>query len=215
MTDNPSKKLLLLVALAVLVLNVITIITWDVSYIANDGVQYLSTAKNWLAGYGFSTDALIYAPHFQSKFPAAQTVWPPGYPFVIAIFSKIGLDLQQSALAINLLMHTAASLMMLFILNRLEVRRTFAILSAFTFYLLSISWVYSSSLITEPLFTTLLLAALLCLPDIKRSGLATWVVCGLIVAAAVYVRYSTVLFALGTGLNWLCWLVFQRLLFYT
>ena len=211
MTDNPSKKLLVLVALAVLVINIVTIITWDVSYISNDGVQYLSTAKNWLAGFGFSTEALIYGPHFQNKFPAAQTVWPPGYPFVIAVFSKIGLNLHQSALVINLLMQATASLMIWFILSRLEVRKTYALLSAFVFYLLSISWVYSSSLLTEPLFTTLLLAALLCLPDIKRSSLATWVVCGLIIAASVYVRYSTVLFALGTGTGiFICLLVHQR-----
>jgi len=49
MTDSSSTKLLVLVALAVLVINVFAVITWDVSHIANDGIQYLSTARNWLA----------------------------------------------------------------------------------------------------------------------------------------------------------------------
>ena len=211
MTDSSSTKLLVLVALAVLVINVFAVITWDVSHISNDGIQYLSTARNWLAGNGFSTNALIYAPHFQGEFPAVQTVWPPGYPLVIALFSKLGMDLHQSALAVNLLMHAMASLVILLILRRLEVTSTFAILSAFAFYLMSIPWAYASALLTEPLFTTLLLAALLFLPDIKRSNLAVWVLCGVVIAAGIYVRYSTVFLALGTGIGiFICLIAHQR-----
>jgi len=185
--------------------------TWDISYIANDGIQYISTAKNWLQGLGFSTDALIYAPHFQGELPAPQTVWPFGYSIAIALFSKIGLDLPQAAFAFNLIMHAAASLIMWLILRKLEIAKTFALVCTLLFYMLAMPWAYASGVMTEPLFATLLLAALLFLPDIKQGNLASWFLCGLIIAAAIYVRYSSVLFAMGTGVGIaICLLINER-----
>ncbi len=193
------KPLIYLLVLICLAINLLTLYTWDNSYVGNDGVQYLSTAKNWLAGNGFATDALMYIPHFQGVLPAAQTVWPPGYPLAIALTSLTGLELKTAALVFNLITHVTAALMMWLILLRMGVHRQFALLCAFLFYLMAKPWVYTTGLMTEPVFITLLLAATLVLPDPKRKGWLSWIVCGLLIALAIYVRYSAVFFALGAG----------------
>jgi len=193
------KPILFLLFLVALTLNVVSILTWDLTHIGNDGIQYFSTAKNWLAGNGFSTDALMYAPHFQGRFPAAQTVWPPGYPLVIAQFMKLGIDDHNSILALNHIAHALSSLVMWLLLQKMGIGRFFATVCTFAFYFMCMPWAYVSAGLTEPVFTTLLLSALLFLPDPKNSSLTSWILCGLIIAATIYIRFSTVFFAASTG----------------
>jgi len=197
--DSRSKIIIFFLFLAGLTINALSVYTWDLSYTSNDGIQYLSTAKNWLAGNGFSTDTLIYTPHFQGTFPAAQTVWPPGYPLAIAVFIKLGFDPTTAALALNILMHAMTSLILWLLLRKMELDRLFATVCTFAFYFMAMPWVFVTSVATEPLFATMLLAALLFLPDPKSRGLLPWILCGLIIALCVYIRYSSVFFAAGTA----------------
>ena len=163
MEDHP-KKIIFLLFLAAVTLNVVSITSWNFSYIANDGIQYLSTAGNWLAGNGFSTNTLTYAPHFQGKFPAAQTVWPNGYPFAIALLIKSGMDAPVAVLTLNHAAHALASLVMWLLLQKMGITRLFASVCTLVFYSTCMPWAYVSGGMTEPVFTTLLLAALLFLP---------------------------------------------------
>lgn len=194
-----EKIILLLLLVAGFAINLATVHVWEMAYIANDGIQYISTAKNWLSGNGFSTDVLMYTPHFQGRFPAAQTVWPPGYPLAIALVSKAGLDTSTAALILNLITHACAALAMWALLVRMGVGRYFACLCAFAFYFMAMPWAFVTAGLTEPLFTTLLLLALLLLPDPIKSGVMRWILCGLVIAACIYVRYSSVFFTFGTG----------------
>ena len=169
------------------------------SHIANDGIQYISTAKNWLAGNGFATDTLMYTPHFQGNLPAAQTVWPNGYPFAIALLMKLGIEIHVASFTLNHLAHAMAAIIMWLLLQKMGVGRFFATVCTFAFYCMSMPWAYVSAGMTEPVFTTLLLSALLFLPNPKHSTLPAWILCGAIIAAAIYVRFSTVFFAASTG----------------
>ncbi len=128
------------IALIVLIcaaLNVLTVVSWDFSYIVNDGVQQLSTARNWLQGNGFSTDALIYAPHFQGVIPAPQTVWPPGYAFAFAVVSLSGLPLEWAAFLLNIVTHALTAVLVHFILGRMGETRRFSMSAALLFYLMA------------------------------------------------------------------------------
>ncbi len=189
------KPLFIMLFLVGIVLNVLTVHTWDTSHIANDGVQYLSTAANWLQGNGFSTDALIYTPHFQGVFPAPQTVWPPGYPLAVGIAGLSGLELPVAALVLNLITHLLATITMYLVFRRMGIGRSSATILAFLFYVMAMPWSFVSGLITEPVFTTLILAVLLFLPIPQRSNLAMWILCGTVVAMCIYVRYSAVLYS--------------------
>ena len=194
-----QKQTLFILLLVGIALNLLTLILWNPAYIANDGIQYISTAANWLFGKGFSTNALIYGPHFQGVLPAAQTVWPPGYPFAIAITSRLGFDLETTVLILNLIMHVAAAAVMWRIFLKMGVERFYATVCAFIFYVMAIPWSYVSSGLTEPLFTTLLLLGMLFLPVPNKGNILHWVICGLFLAASIFVRYSSVFAAFGTG----------------
>lgn len=196
---NRHKLILLLLLIAGLAFNFLTWFIWDPSLIANDGVQSLSTAENWLKGLGFSTNALVYAPHFQGTLPAIQTVWPPGIPFLIALISKAGLDLKTALLLLNLITHAMATLVMWLILRRMGIESFFAAICAFFFYAMALPWAYVSAGLTEPVFTTLALGSLLLLPDPKQSNPAIWIGCGALIACCIYIRYSGVFVAFGTG----------------
>ncbi len=210
--DDHSKPVIFLLLLVAFAINVVSIITWDSSHITNDAIQYLSTAKNFLAGNGFSTDTLMYTPHFQGKFPAAQTVWPPGFPFAIALLIKAGLDAQTAVLTLNYIAHALTALIMWLLLQKMGVGRLFATICALAFYCMSLPWAYVSAGMTEPVFTALLLGALLFAPNPKHSALTVWILCGLIIAAAIYVRFSTVFFAASAGAGILLYLLlYERL----
>ena len=182
-----SNLIIFLLLLCGLAINILTITTWDMSLIANDGIQYLSTARNWLAGNGFSTEVLMYAPHFQETIPAAQTVWPPGQPLAIALVSKLGISLENAALILNLVMHAAASFVMYLVLLKLGVEKFFAIVCTFAFYFLALPWSYVSAGIAEPIATTALLGALLFLPTPNKSPLLTWVICGVLMLSLIHI----------------------------
>lgn len=209
MLDRKNFLLILLIVSGAII-NLIALFEWDPSYITNDGVQYLSTATNWLNGKGFSTNALMYSPHFQGDFPGPQTVWPPGYPFAMAVLGFLGIELTTAGLVLNLLTHALASVMIVLILRRMRVQINYAIFCALLFYGMAIPWGFARGLITEPLFTTLLFGAILFLPVPGRSRLTTWIACGLFVASCIYVRYSAVIYAASVGTGIFIFLLFHN-----
>jgi len=151
MSDRRNLFFIIL-AVACVVINLIAFFEWDMTYITNDGVQYLSTATNWLQNKGFSTNALMYGPHFQGEFPGPQTVWPPGYPFVLALGGLLGIDLITTGLIVNLTTHALASLLIVLILRRMRVDTGFSIVCGVLFYGMAIPWSFARGIITEPLY---------------------------------------------------------------
>lgn len=70
----------------------------------SDVAQHLSMARNILDGNGIATSIVFYDENYHvGRVPAAQTVFPPGYPFLIAALSKCGIPLNVSTLVICLL----------------------------------------------------------------------------------------------------------------
>ena len=205
-----NNLLFILLAVSGVIVNLIAFFEWDPSYITNDGVQYLSTATNWLNGKGFSTDALMYSPHFQGDFPGPQTVWPPGYPLALSIFGLAGIDLITAGLILNLIAHAFASVLIFLILRRMKVDTNYAIFCAILFYGMATPWSFARGLITEPLFTCLQFAAILFLPVPGRSKFGTWLMCGTLVAGCIYVRYSAVIYAASVGTGIFIFLLFHN-----
>lgn len=206
---NTREKLVaaILACFTCLVFNLLAWSLWNSTYIFVDGVQYLSTAKNWLDGHGFSTNTLMYTPHFQGVLPAPQTVWPPGYPLLIALTSMVGIPIQTAALLLNLFFLAASALLTLAILLRCKIAFSSAVLFTLLFYCTAIPWVYSIGLLTEPVFGTLILAAIALLPDPEKDRIWQWFACGTALALCVTVRYSGVFFAMGVGAGLFVYLV--------
>ena len=191
----------MLVLATAIVWNIAAWIAWDSSFIMNDGIQYLSTASNWLQGQGFSTNALIFNPHFQGQLPAAQTVWPPGFSALLLPLGLLGIELQTAALAINFLATALSGLLVYLILRRCGSGQLLSVASASLFYFTTKSWHLAVSLLSEPLFTCLILTAIYCLPCNHRRHAGRWVLSGFFVAACIAVRYSGVFTAAAFGLG--------------
>jgi len=201
--------LLLCVTIAVVASWLVAWLLWEPVLISNDGLQYLSTAANWLDGEGFSTSALIYDPHFQGRLPAYQTVWPVALPFFIALVSTVGLDLQSAALLFNLISHTLSAVLVYFILRRCQTGFTFRTVCACLFYVTTMGWYYAASILTEPFFTCLVLGAALCLPGREDKQFTRLAFSGLLIALCIWVRLSGVFTALSFGLALFCLFLYQ------
>jgi len=73
------------------------------SMISNDAAQYISVAKNYLQGKGFSTSIIFYdVQHRFGYIPAPQTVFPNGYPFLISLITFLGISPQYAAFLLSL-----------------------------------------------------------------------------------------------------------------
>ena len=205
---STQKYLIVLVGLAVVVaFNVMLWALWTPSYVLNDGVQYLSTANSWLSGSGFSTNALMYTPHFQGILPAPQTVWPLGYPMIIALVSMLGMSAEAAALSINVFSQALSALLVFVILRRLKLNFYSAFFCSLIFYSTGNPWAYSVALVSEPLFSMLILVAIFFQPGFQRSSLWPWIFSGVLVALCVLTRYSGVLFAAGIGAGMFIYLI--------
>lgn len=202
-----SAGLIFVCLLGCVVFNALVWWSWQSSFILNDGVQYLSTAENWLAGRGFSTHALMYTPHFQGVIPAPQTVWPPGYPLFIALTSQLGLSLQHTALVINLMSLIVSAGLVLLIMRRFKCSHIVAASGAIIFYCTANPWSSSMSLASEPLFSMLILAAIYFQPSDVQGKIWPWIVSGIFIALCILVRYSGVLFSVGVGLGMFVFIV--------
>lgn len=208
-TGTPHK-FFWLVAISASLWNVGAWLHWDPIFIMNDGIQYLSTAGNWLLGQGFSTNALTYNPHFQGQLPAPQTVWPPGLPALQVALGSIGVPLQTAALLINFVATAMSALFVYLILTRCKVSALAAAVSAALFYFSTSSWHLALALLSEPLFTCLVLAALYTIPSTAKHGLWSWVLCGTLIGASITVRYSGVFTAAAFGVGLAAMLLFTR-----
>ena len=208
MSQNAKNLGLIAIFLGcIFVFNVVVWMSWNSSFILNDGIQYLSTATNWLEGRGFSTNALMYTPHFQGTLPAPQTVWPPGYPLIIALTSMLGMSLQSASLLINLISLAVSALLVYVILVRYKLSYSAAFVCALIFYCTAMPWSYSVALITEPIFSLLILAAIYFQPNDVRGKIGPWVISGIFIALCVFTHYSGVIFAVGVGLGMFAYLI--------
>lgn len=182
---------------------------WHSALITDDGVQYLSTARNWLLGNGLSTNALIYEPHFQGKLPAPQTVWPPGFPLLVALAGSVGFELATSALMLNLTLNAISALLVYLILKRCVVKPKLAVISASLFYFTAYPWYFAAAIMSEPLFTCLVLASIYFLPPVGDPRLRCWMISGVLLACSIATRYSGVFVAASFGLGLFYQFVYQ------
>jgi len=90
-----SLLLLVVVPCAVLALN------FSRDLIAGDVDQYLSVARSVREGLGLKTSILFYEEHYLlGAPPVSQTVFPPGYPLMIAAVAMSGLSMHEAAFLI-------------------------------------------------------------------------------------------------------------------
>lgn len=195
--------LLLLPVLIYVTALALAVIAWGPTYIQNDGVQYLSTANNWLKGQGFSTNALLFDPHLQATLPAPQTVWPPGYPLLIALLSHLGISTTHAAIVIGLLAQGFTAYFIFRVLRKYGVSGVGAAFGAALFLTMLRPWSAALGGLSDPLFCAFTTAALYYLPgassQFQPGRFSSWVICGALLGGAIAVRYTGVFFTASVG----------------
>jgi hypothetical protein len=81
---------------------------YDPIQLANDASQYISVAKNYLAGRGFTTSVIYFPEHYHiGGIPVPQTCFPNGFPFFIAALSMVGISPEHAAYGLVLISYCA------------------------------------------------------------------------------------------------------------
>lgn len=197
----PVSLLVLLALLAAALASITAYNSWSPLQIQNDGVQYLSTAKNIVNGHGVATDTLAFGPHFQGKIPGPQTMWPPGYPALIALLASVTSDFERAALLVNIVAHFVGALLLGLLLLRCGLPGVWALIGASVFYLTFFQWKFIGGLLSEPVFSASILASLCLLPNVKSSGNTRYLLCGILLAVVLLVRHSAVIYIAGVGIG--------------
>jgi 4-amino-4-deoxy-L-arabinose transferase-like glycosyltransferase len=187
---------------------------YDPSFIDIDGAFYMNAAKNLASGHGFATTILWNEEHYhRGQMPAAQTVFPPGYPLLIALVSRLGVDPRYAAFLVSLVAFVAIPLVVSGILRTSGHTRlgSFAVGAAWlgsTF-----AWFNVLRCMSEMPFILLTLLSLLCVIQSERHpgrGDLWLAAAGAVAGLAFTVRYQGVFYILSLGCFFLLRLIRQR-----
>jgi hypothetical protein len=169
--------------------------------LANDGYQYLSVAENFNHGRGLTTSLVFFdTERSQGRIPAQLTTFPPGYPVVVAMTSRLWGDLEGTARVVSCICYagTAALLAWALILTGVTAlwRQVVLLLFATNAFLIS----FATSVSTEPLYMLLSTGAVVALIWVEKSTLPKHVLIAAAVIAysvaglAYWVRYAGLFF---------------------
>jgi hypothetical protein len=177
--------------------------TYDPSFISNDGAQYLSMAENLLAGLGFSTSIVFYDPQYAlSTTPVPQTVFPPGYPLLIALVSLLGPNAELAMYLVSLASYAFSAVVTYELLTHAGHRYSMRLIFGSAWLGFGFVWVYVFNGLSEFSFTLLTLLSLLC---ISRSEMSPekrqrWIVlAGTFAAFGFLTRYAGLFFIASLG----------------
>ena len=75
---------------------------YDGTLLSNDTAQYLSVARHLQSGQGLKTDLVFFAEHLAfDSMPVEQTVFPPGFPWLIELAATSGLQIADAAFLVT------------------------------------------------------------------------------------------------------------------
>jgi hypothetical protein len=143
--------------------------SWD--WLAIDATQALSVARHLRAGDGISTGIVYYEEQYRTRHvPAPQTVFPPGYPAVIALVSGLGPSLRTSALIVTLTCFSVIPVLLFWSGRRLGLTALTALVLAAGWSACVHAWVNTWSLLSEMPFIAGTLLSLAWLADDPPGG---------------------------------------------
>lgn len=168
----------------------------------NDSFQYLSMAKNTLAGL-YAHTSLV---HFDAErsfgvIPAPVVTFPAGYPLAIALVSRTGLSLQSAALLISAASTVACVPLLAWIAERLGLSRALRNILLAIFVLNAAVVDYAASALTEAPFTFLAVLGVALLVAARRFGQTRyWIAAGFVFGASYFVRYAGLFLVAGLAI---------------
>jgi len=204
------------VALAALVLVSLAgfLAAFDGAFLQADSAQYVSMAKNLMAGHGAATSLAWSEEHLRlGRIPVAQTNLPPGYPLLIALVSHVGVAPLWSALLVAAVCFGIVPLLLYWLLRQAATPRVPAFVVSAAWFVLPVVWANVLACLSEMTYVALSLACVACL---RRSELSArhanaWLLlAGLAAGAAFVVRYAALVLVLSLGAYFLLRAVLRR-----
>ena len=201
MTQSPAYKNALL---ATVILSLAaTFCLWksdDDRTLHPDIAHATSSARNLVRGNGFSTDILSYEQHYkQHAWPAKQTVFPFGYPSMIAALGSLGVPWRTAAQVLSLIGFFCVPLLIFVAAQRMGRTPITAMLLGLLWQCAPMNWYNIHEKQTESLFVAFTLGSMILLfaKDHRTSRI---VFAGLCAAMACSLRYAGVFWLLTVGL---------------
>ncbi len=188
-----ATAILSLVATALLVRNL------DGTWMHPDTAQALSVARNFQKGCGFKTSILCYDEHYSlNAWPAPQTVFPVGYPAMLAALGWAGIPLRTAAEVIGVTGFFFVPLLICFAAMRMGRTPLTGFLLAVMWLCFPMIWHNVWERQTEMMFISLTLSSLIFL-HAELIGYRSLLVAGLLAAVAVSLRYAGVFWLMSVS----------------
>ena len=145
-------------------------VNYDRLMVTNDATQSISVARHLFRGEGIRTGIIYYEEQYATgQVPAPQTVFPPGYPALIALVSLIGLSVPCAASVVVSVSFAAVTVLMLLTARWLRLSLPFAIVLTLAWCGCVQCWNVTRACMSEMPFIALTLLSLYLLP--KRATL--------------------------------------------
>ena len=159
-----------------------------------------SAARNLLTGNGFSTDLICYEQHYQQQvWPAKQTVFPFGYPSMIAALRSLGVPFRTAAQILSLSGFFCVPLLIFFAARRMERTPMIAMLLGLLWQCAPMNWYNVHEKQTESLFVAFTLGSMILL-FAKENRTSRFLLAGLCAGIACSLRYAGVFWLLTVGI---------------
>lgn len=167
-----------------------------------DIAQATSAARNLLSGNGFSTDLIYYEQHYQQHaWPAKQTVFPFGYPAMIAALGSLGVPFRTAAQVLALSGFFCVPLLIFFAARRMERTPMTAMLLGLLWQCAPMNWYNVHEKQTESLFVVFTLGSMILLfANDHRHRTSRILLAGLCAGIACSLRYAGVFWLLTVGI---------------
>lgn len=211
--DRTQRLPLLLLSLAAALVAVVMAWLFEPGKVNPDTIQLIDTARHLLNGDGLTSGILYYDAQLAfRRVPAPMTIWPPGFPVLLAAGMSVGVSAEWTALALSLIAHLSVAFLIYFGLRRAQATPMVAALAGFVWLVHPTALSLTISCFAEPIYTAFTLASCLALVEAVREvqHWRIWLTAaGVSAAFAVLMRYNGVLWPAAAGL-WLLLLAMNR-----
>jgi 4-amino-4-deoxy-L-arabinose transferase-like glycosyltransferase len=156
------------------------------------GSQSISTSLDADSGnYLFTAGSILNGAGITAPSGEALTIFPPGYPLLLAAIASVGISVATAATLINLLA-IASMIPGTYLLARMSLGQLIPVISATIFASSAATIRVFSNAWTEPLFMVLMLATLILLVHTTKRNSLSWPVAitlGTLISLATTLRF--------------------------
>ncbi|MDA1232358.1 MAG: hypothetical protein O2856_16415 [Planctomycetota bacterium] len=198
-SEITTKQAFITAAIMSLMATVLLVANYDGKWLHPDTAQALSVARNIQQGNGFSTGIIYYEEHYQlNSWPALQTVFPIGFPAMIAAFGYFGVPLRIAAFLIGTIGFLLVPLLICVAAQHMGRKPATGLLLAAISLCFPMIWHNVWECQTEMMFIALTLSSLIFLQsESLNTGRLT--MAGFFAATAFCLRYAGVFWLMAVG----------------